>query len=100
MPTQNIYNIIIIYKQHTLLHSQDIHLCRVNDPLFEPIPKRLAYRNMLPDLMFMSKYGNRSPIYIGTWKLSQVNVSERNTNLFNKPQSQPKVYSQYHTINT
>jgi len=56
-----------------------MQLCQVIGPLMEPKPKLLAYRNVVPDPMFMSKRGNRSHVYAGTWQLIQVSVSERNT---------------------
>ena len=56
-----------------------MQLCQVIGPLMEPKPKLLAYRNLVPDPIFMPKPGNRSYVYTGTWQPIQVSVSERNT---------------------
>ena len=49
----NIYNIIIIYEQRRISHSQISRLYQEVGTLMEPKPKLLAYRNMVPDAMFM-----------------------------------------------
>ena len=75
----------------------------------EPTPKLLAYRNVVPDPIFMSERGNRSHVYAGTWQSIHIFMPKRGNRSqlvcwnatpdpFNKPQSQSQVYLQDHTF--
>ena len=59
--------------------SQDTKSYQIIGPLMELKSKLLAYQNMVPDLIFMLVRGNRSHIYVKTWKPIQVSVLKCNT---------------------